>query len=286
MNIDGKTKLYTFIAHPCEHTASPTMHNLAFKELNINARYLAFDVDNNNLEEVINGFKAMKVAGGNVSMPNKQNIIPYLDKITLRAKLANAVNTIKLNDNGGYDGDLTDGYGFQECLNQKGWDIKGQKIVILGAGGASQATLVQLALEGAKQIVVYNRSYKEPFMDIINNVIKETGCDVSFSLIEELDKLKTDLLDAYLLINTTGVGMHPYEDECLIPDSSYLPTTLKVADIIYQPEYTKLLKMAKDKGLDVVNGKLMLLYQGVEAFKVWTGQEMPVEKVKKAIGIE
>lgn len=286
MNIDGKTKLYAFIAHPCEHTASPTMHNIAFEELNINARYLAFDVDNNNLEKVIEGFKAMKVAGGNVSMPNKQNIIPYLDKVTLRAKLANAVNTIKLNENGGYDGDLTDGYGFQECLNQKGWDIKNKKIVILGAGGASQATIVQLALEGAKQIVVYNRSYKESFMNIIDNVIKETNCDITFTLLEDLSKLKKDLTDAYLLINTTGVGMHPYEEECLIPDSGYLPTGLKVADIIYQPEYTKLLKMAKDKGLDVVNGKLMLLYQGVEAFRVWTGQDMPIRKVKKAIGVE
>ncbi|MDD8049107.1 MAG: shikimate dehydrogenase [Thomasclavelia sp.] len=284
--IDAHTTLYTFLGSPASHSKSPAMHNLAFNKLGLNSVYLAFDVNKDTLEDTINTFKKLKVQGSNISMPCKEAIIPLLDSITTRAKLAGAVNTIKLNSNGGYDGDLTDGVGFTKTLTDKGWNIKDQDIVCLGAGGASKAIIVELALLKAKSIKVFNRSDKKEYKEFLNNVSKETGCKITFNTLDNNELLSKSVNEAYLLINTSGVGMEPLEGQSLIKDVSCLKPDLKVADIIYQPEATKLLLDAKSKGCDTVNGKLMLLYQGAESFKIWTGKEMPVEDVKKEIGIE
>lgn len=283
--IKATTNLYAFIASPAHHSKSPLMHNTAFKELKIDSVYLAFDIKSEQLKDTIAGFKAMGVKGANVSMPHKQNIIPYLDEISLVSSLCNAVNTIKLVDNK-YYGTITDGIGFIKSLEQQNWFIKDQKITMVGAGGASTAIMVQMAIDGAKEIVVYNRSDKKEFKEIINKTIQATNCKITFKLLSDLKSLKQDMHSSYLFINTTGVGMEPLEDLSVVPDSSYFVPSLKVADIIYQPEVTKMLKMAQDQGCTTMNGKLMLLYQGAESFKIWTGQEMPINSVKKVLGIE
>ncbi|EDS75892.1 putative shikimate dehydrogenase [Thomasclavelia spiroformis DSM 1552] len=260
------------------------MHNLAFKELNIDSVYLAFDIKSEQLKDTIKSFKILKVEGSNVSMPHKEAIIPYLDEISTASRLCNAVNTIKLIENR-YYGTITDGIGFIKAINEQGWDIVNKKITIVGAGGACKAIMVQMALDGASEIIVYNRSKKAEFIKIINNTIKETNCKIKFKLLSDLDSLKQDMHNSYLFINTTGVGMEPMLDQSVVPDESYFSSQLKVADIIYQPATTKLLQMAKNAGCKVMNGELMLLYQGAESFKIWTGKDMPIDKVKKVLGI-
>ena len=245
--ISATTSLYAFIGSPAHHSKSPIMHNLAFKELNIDSVYLAFDIKPEQLEDTIKSFKILKVQGSNVSMPHKEAIIPYLDEISTASRLCNAVNTIKLIDNH-YYGTITDGIGFIKAINEQGWDIVNKKITIVGAGGACKAIMVQMALDGASEIIVYNRSKKDEFIKIINNTIKETNCKIEFKLLSDLDSLKQDMHNSYLFINTTGVGMEPMLDQSVVPDESYFSCQLKVADIIYQPATTKLLQMAKNAG--------------------------------------
>lgn len=279
--ITGYTGLYGIVANPIKHSFSPMMHNTAFQTLGIDDVYLAFEVNEDQLDDYITSVKTLNIKGFNISMPYKIKIMKYLDEMTQEAQLCQAVNTVK-NENGKLIGHISDGKGFFMSCVEKGWDIRNQKIVVLGAGGAACAIIVALALQGAKEIIVYNRSDK-PFIKELNDKLE---CPIILKSLSDLESLKEDLKDTYLLIQTTGIGMEPNTDQCLIPDSSYLPTTLKVADIIYNPLETKLLTMAKEKGLEYMNGEGMILYQGAVSFEFWTGQKMPIPEVKKALGME
>lgn len=281
IKITGYTGLYGIVANPIKHSFSPLMHNTAFQTLDINDVYLAFEVDEPHLQDYITSVKTLNIKGFNVSMPYKLKIIDYLDELTQEASLCQAVNTVK-NVNGKLIGHISDGKGFILACEEKGWNLQDQKIVILGAGGAASAIIVAASMQKAKEIVVYNRSDK-PFIRELNDKL---NCPITLKSLSDLDGLKKDLSDTYLLIQTTNVGMIPHEEGCLIPDESYLPKSLKVADIIYKPQETKLLKMAKNKGLEYMNGEGMILYQGAVSFEFWTGQKMPILEVKKALGME
>ena len=240
--ISATTSLYAFIASPAHHSKSPAMHNTAFEQLGLDSVYLAFDIKSEELKDTIAGFKAMKVRGANVSMPHKQNIIPYLDEISTASRLCNAVNTITFKD-GKYYGTITDGIGFTRSLEEQGWLIKDKKITMVGAGGASTAIMVQLALDGVKEIIVYNRTMRTEFQEIINNTIIETGCTITLKSLSDLESLKKDMHSSYLFINTTGVGMEPMLERSVVPDASYFKPDLKVADIIYQKQEQHLKRM-------------------------------------------
>jgi len=276
--ITGYTGLYGIVADPIKHSFSPMMHNTAFQTLGIDDVYLAFEVKTHQLHDFVTSVKTLPIKGFNVSMPYKIEIMKYLDEMTREAQLCQAVNTVK-NVAGKLIGHITDGKGFLMACDEKGWKIKDQKLVMMGAGGAACAIMVEAALQGAKEIVVYNRSDK-PFVRELN---EKLDCSIILKPLSDLDSLRKDLLDAYLLIQTTSVGMEPNSQGCLIPDASYLPSGLKVADIIYNPKETKLLTMAKQKGLEYMNGEGMILYQGAVSFEFWTGQTMPIPEVKKAL---
>ncbi len=281
--ITGYTGLYGIVANPIRHSFSPMMHNTAFQTLGIDDVYLAFEVAENQLSDYITSVKTLNIKGFNVSMPYKLKIMDYLDDLTTEAKLCQAVNTVK-NVNGKLIGHISDGKGFVMACEERGWHIQNEKIVVLGgAGGAACAIIVEMALQGAKEIVVYNRSEK-PFIEELN---QKLNCDIHLKSLSNKDELKQDLKDAYLLVQTTNVGMSPNVDQCLI-DESYLSHQLKVADIIYKPAQTKLLKMAERLGgLEYMNGEGMILYQGgAVSFEFWTGQKMPIKEVKIALGME
>ena len=280
-SITGYTGLYGIVANPIKHSFSPMMHNTAFQTLGIDDVYLAFEVEEDHLSDYITSVKTLNIKGFNVSMPYKLKIMDYLDELTQEAKLCQAVNTVK-NENGKLIGHISDGKGFLKACEEKGWSIVDQKIVVLGAGGAACAIIVEAALQGAREIIVYNRSDK-PFIRQLN---EQLDCPIVLKSLSDLEGLKKDLDDSYLLIQTTSVGMTPNEAGCLIPDSSYLPQHLKVADIIYKPKETKLLAMAKEKGLECMNGEGMILYQGAVSFEFWMNQKMPIVEVKKALGME
>lgn len=284
--ITGYTELIGLIATPIKHSKSPEMQNAAFRKLGLDYAYLAFDIQPDQLEDALKGYKALNVVGSNVSMPYKQAVIPYMDELTPEAKLCYAVNTIK-NDHGRFIGHNTDGVGFMSGTRDKGWDVIGKEVTIIGAGGAAKAAIVSMALEGVKKINIYN--IKDEFYDKMVDKIEElkdySDTEITIHDLNDLDSLKKDMHNSYLFANATGIGMGEHTGECLVPDKSYFHKDLKVSDVIYGVKKTKLLEMAEEAGLDCMNGERMMLYQGAESFKMWTGQEMPIEYIKEFLKI-
>ena len=285
--ITGHTELIGLIATPIRHSSSPRMHNEAFAKLGLDYAYLAFEVGTEDLEDTIKGFRAMKVRGSNVSMPNKTVVHKYLDKLSDAAEMCGAVNTI-VNDNGVLTGHITDGIGYMSGLKDAGIDIIGKKMTIVGAGGAATAIQVQAALDGVKEISIFNRKdeFYERAQKTVKDINEKTNCKATLYDLEDLDKLKEEIASSYIFTNATGMGMKPLEGQTYIPDKSFLRKDLIVTDVVYAPAETALLKMAKEVGCKTLNGFPMMLFQGAAAFKLWTNQNMPIEHVKEVMGIQ
>lgn len=285
--ITGHTELIGLIATPIRHSSSPTMHNEAFAKLGLDYAYLAFEVGTEELEDTIKGFRAMKVRGSNVSMPNKTVVHKYLDKLSPAAELCGAVNTI-VNDNGVLTGHITDGIGCMSALKDAGVDIIGKKITIVGAGGAATAIQVQAALDGVAEISIFNKKDKffENAEKTVEKLNSKTNCKVSLYDLDDLAKLKEEIASSVLLINATGVGMKPLEGITYIPDTSFFRPELVVLDIVYAPRETALLKLAKSAGCRTLNGLGMMLFQGAAAFEMWTGKQMPIDYMKEILDIK
>ena len=285
--ITGHTELIGLIATPIRHSSSPRMHNAAFAKLGLDYAYLAFEVGNEELEDTIKGFRAMKVRGSNVSMPNKTVVHKYLDKLSDAAQMCGAVNTI-VNDDGVLTGHITDGIGYMSGLKDAGIDIIGKKMTIVGAGGAATAIQVQAALDGVKEISIFNRKdeFYERAQKTVKDINEKTNCKATLYDLEDLDKLKEEIASSYIFTNATGMGMKPLEGQTYIPDKSFLREDLIVTDVVYAPAETALLKMAKEVGCKTLNGFPMMLFQGAAAFKLWTNQDMPIEHVKEVMGIK
>lgn len=279
--ISGTTALYCLIGTPIGHSGSPAMYNYSFQKLGIDSAYVAFDISIEKVKDTIAAFRTLNIKGANVTMPCKNEVAKYMDELSPAARLVGAVNTI-VNDGGKLTGNITDGVGFVRNLKEHGVDIKNKKITILGAGGAATAIQVQCALDGAKEINTFN--IKDDFYKkaekTIENVRKEVSeCVLNLYDLEDVKKLNEKIADSDILVNATHVGMHPNENESPIKDISVFRRDLVVADVVYNPRKTKLLEEAEAAGCKIVTGIGMLLWQGVEAFKLYTGLEMPAKEV-------
>ncbi len=285
--ITGHTEMIGLIATPIRHSKSPTMHNESFAKLGLDYAYLAFEVGNKELEATVNGFRAMNVRGWNVSMPNKVAIMQYLDKLSPAAEMCGAVNTV-VNDNGVLTGHITDGTGYMRSIKEAGVDIIGKKMTLVGAGGAATAIAIQAALDGVAEISIFN--IKDDFFAKAENTVKtineKTDCKAKLFDLADLDALKAEIATSALFTNATGMGMKPLEGQTYIPDASFLRPELIVSDVVYSPAETALLKMAREVGCKTINGIGMMIYQGAAGFKMWTGEEMPVDHVKQVLGLE
>lgn len=280
--ITGHTRLTGLLGSPVSHSISPMMHNFSFKHLGLDYAYLAFDVNTDTLAVAVDGLRALNVRGFNVTMPCKNLVSTLCDKLSPAAEIIGAVNTV-VNDNGILTGHTTDGTGFMMAVKDAGHDIIGKKMTLLGAGGAASSILAQAALDGVKEISVFN--VRDAFFPraekMAADLNERTNCKVSLFDFSDDSVLRNEIADSDILVNATSVGMAPNVDACIIKDPSMFHKNLIVSDVIYNPEETKLLKMAKEAGCPTFNGFYMLLYQGAEAFKLWTGQEMPVDLVKE-----
>lgn len=281
MNITGKTKLVGLLGNPVKHSISPLMHNEAFRQLDMDLIYLAFEVENGNLEKAVQGLKSLGAIGWNVTMPYKKEICEYLDELSPAARVARSVNTV-INKNGKLVGETTDGIGFIRSIEEAGVSISGKKMTLMGAGGAAISVLVQSALDGAREISVFNRKGKsyDNLKEILPEISKISGC--TLNLFEYNEKiLAREINDSDILVNGTPIGMEPDTEKSPIVDVSIFHKDLFVYDMIYNPEETMLIKQAKNAGCSTMNGLHMLLYQGAAAFELWTGEQMPVEIVKE-----
>lgn len=279
--IDGHTILTGLLGSPVSHSISPLMHNESFRQLDLNYIYLAFDVKTDKLQTAVEGLRALNVRGFNLTMPNKNEMCKLCDRLSPAAKISGAVNTV-VNDNGILTGYTTDGIGYMQSLKEAGHNVIGKKMTLLGAGGASTAILVQAALDGVKEISVFNnRSFSFIRMEkVIEELKTVSNCEIHLYDYSDEKILRREISESILLTNGTSVGMAPHTDASIITDCSMFHKDLIVSDVIYNPRETKLLQMARNFGCPTLNGLYMLLFQGAEAFKLWTGKEMPVEMVK------
>ncbi len=284
--ITGHTELLTLMAYPIRHSSSPAMHNEALSYLGLDYAYLCFEVDQDNLPQAIESMRALKVRGGNISMPNKIAVMQYLDRLTPEAELCGAVNTI-INDDGVLTGHITDGIGYIRGLQDHGFDIKGKKMTIVGAGGAAKAIQVQAALAGVREMSIFNihDKYWPRVRETTELLNKRLGCPTKLYGLEDLDALKREIWDSDLLANATEVGMTPQKEWTYIPDVSYFKPGMLVTDVIYAPPQTLFLKMAREAGCETMNGFPMMLFQGAEAFRLWTGRDMPIAHMKEFLKI-
>lgn len=284
--ISGKTRLLGVIGTPIQHSGSPIMYNFCFDYYGIDCVYMAFETDASQVKDTLAAMRRLNMRGANVTMPCKQEVCKNMDKLSDAARFIGAVNTI-VNDDGVLTGHITDGMGVVLDLKDHNISIVDKDIVLLGAGGAATAIMVQCALDGAKSVTVFNRS-----LDALNKV-KEIGekmmadgvpCKMGFHPLTENELMHDKIRNCDILINGTCVGMEPALDgQSLVTDMSVFNENLVVYDVIYHPEVTKLMADALANGCKkehVIGGKGMLLWQGAGAFKLYTGLDMPAQELK------
>ncbi|HHU63949.1 MAG TPA: shikimate dehydrogenase [Clostridiales bacterium] len=279
MRINAQTKLLGLIGHPIGHSMSPTFHNRVYSLINLNAVYIAFDVkDKKQLKMALQGIRGLNIMGMNVTIPYKEEVIPYLDQLSKDAAIIGAVNVIN-NDNGRLIGYNSDAMGFASMLKNNGVSINNKDALILGAGGAAKAIAVVLAMNGARRITIANRSIEraKKLADLIRTTFPDTVAQVRHIGKEGLTN------DAHLIINATSVGMWPHDQAMPISPGQRFHKEQIVVDIIYNPQTTLFLKEAQKWGCKTINGMEMLIYQALESIRIWTGINVEYSQVKECL---
>lgn len=268
--ISAKTKQLGVIGCPVEHSFSPRLHNFLSARMNNDYVYSAWRVEEGNVGAAIDGVRALGIRGINVTAPHKKEVMKYLDEISEQAKLLDAVNTV-VNDGGKLYGYNTDADGFLRSLEANDIRINGKKILVLGAGGVVKPTVLRIAQDMPKSIVILNRT-SEKAERIARDVKATVGYDVDTAV---------TTLDFDVVINMTSAGMEPQEDALPIDNIAeiesmdFINADTAVVDMIYNPWETKFLREAKKRGAKIMNGLDMLIYQGITAYELFTGTTLP-----------
>ncbi len=266
MVIDPDTRIFGITGHPLGHSLSPLMHNDAFGFVGINAVYLYFP--SQDIKAVVRGMKALSIRGLSVTIPHKQTVCACVDELEPIAAKIGAANTL-MNIDGRITGYNTDVYGAISALKEKVKDIRGKRVLLIGAGGAARAIGFALVDEGA-DIIIANRTETRG---------KSLAKDLNGDFLS-LEKLPAGW--ANIIIQTTSVGMFPKVDACLVP-GVMLKKGMIVMDVIYNPLETKLLRLAKEKGCITIGGLEMFIRQGARQFMIWTGKEPPIKRMRKTV---
>ncbi len=268
--IDGNSILTGVIGSPINHTQSPRIHNYWLNHYKINGAYLPLHVSNENLEQTVKLLPKIGFKGFNVTLPHKENIIPYLDTIDPIAIKIGAVNTITVNKSGNLFGFNTDGYGFLENIrkNVTDWNPKRTIVSLIGAGGAARAIIISLIESGVQEIRLFNRTY-----DRAKKLAKHVDGPIK---VLKWDDLERGIIGSNLLVNTTSLGMRGMPPLCI--ELSSFSSELIVADIVYSPLRTPLLRQASNAGMRAIGGLGMLLYQACPGFNSWYGKKPEVSQ--------
>lgn len=269
LKISGKTRVMGLFGYPVEHSLSPAMHNAAFEHLGLDCCYVTFLVRPELLNDAVKAIKALNLAGVNITVPHKENVIPMLDVVDKEASFIGAVNTI-VNSDSKLIGYNTDGRGFIQSLSEEDISIEGKNILIVGAGGASRAISYYLS-EKASKLLIY---------DVDSNKVQRLIHDLRKirNNVHHVDKIN-NLNGIDIIINATPLGLK--ETDPTPFDVSLIKPNHVVCDLIYRQ--TRLLKKSSEKGCKTLNGLGMLLWQGLLAFELWTGVKPPVEVMRKAL---
>jgi len=272
-------KIYAVLGDPIGHSMSPVMHNAAFRALGMPDRYHAFRVRQQDLRDAIYGAKALGFGGLNLTIPLKEEALKYVDPDPIAARIG-AVNTIDFAD--GIQGYNTDGIGAMRALEDVGVGVAGKNILIIGAGGASRAIAFQFAYSGG-EITIANRTEEraDKLARDLRTGLEELDRSSHVRSIG-LDRVASEIADADILINATSIGMYPDVDASPVSPDLLRPE-LVVFDIVYNPLHTRLLSEAEQRGAIAIGGVRMLVHQGAEAFRIWTGREPPVDVMFEAV---
>ena len=277
--VSYKAELVGVFGHPVAENPTIVMQEAAFHELELQWRYLTIEVKPEDLGAAMAGLRAYNMRGINLTIPHKVAVLKYLDEVAPDALLMGAVNTVRLED-GRLIGENTDGKGFLRSLREDAKsDPAGKRVTLLGAGGAARAITVELALAGAVEINVANRSAERGrvLVDLLNDKTPAKATfhpwQGPFAIPEGTD----------ILVNATSIGLYPEVDARPELDYDTISAGMIVCDVIPNPPQTPFLREAAGRGATVLDGLGMLVYQGAIGFKMWTGQDAPVEVMYQAL---
>ncbi len=275
------------IGDPIAHSLSPKVHGAALEALKVPYTYRKIQVKKGELKDFLAYAKEQKIDGFNLTMPHKVDILPYLTEIDESAKRFEAVNTVKVKDGKLY-GYNTDAKGYTVSLNHAGYQFKDSRVLILGAGGVVRTLALEAAFQGAKEILILNRTPAKA-EEVVSSVQAKVPTAITGGCLAE-EELNCGCKDCDVFINATPLGMHGVEED--FQDLSFLehlPKHALVSDLIYNPQTTTLLKRAKDLSLATLNGLGMLIYQALLADQIYLEDsfdmnpiyELVAEKIKR-----
>ena len=283
MRIDGYTRMAAVIAKPIRHSISPFIHNHAYQLTATNAVYLAWEVAEEEVEQSLQQLRVLDMLGANISMPYKKKVLPYLDQLDESAQLIGSVNTIVQRD-GRLTGYNTDGLGFLKSL-PKTFSIKNKILVLLGAGGAARAIVLEAIRQGVGEIHLFVRPESLAKYQAIFSPLSEA---LSFSIVlhdlSSRDQVNEMMVEADFLINATGLGMDGFS--LPVPKDFTFPKGCLVADLAYFPAKTPFLQLAEEQEVQTVNGLGMLFHQAGLAFELMTDKPFPEQEVWQAVKLE
>jgi shikimate dehydrogenase len=280
---DPDLKIYGIFGYPLSHTVSPAIQNTAFDYHQLKSIYFAFERNPPRFKYLMRHLKTFALDGFNLTVPFKETVLPYLDRLSGEARQIGSVNTIK-KEKKSWVGYNTDGYGFLAGLKECRFNISGKKCVVLGAGGSARTVVHELAKQRARSVLIANRTKSKALKLAREMGQRHAAVSIRGVSIKNSD-LREGMKEAALVVNTTKVGLRK-RDPLLIKKKWFGRKKKLVYDLIYKPRMTKFLKSAREAGCQIQNGETMLLYQGAQAFEIWTGKKAPISLMKKALDHE
>lgn len=279
MAANFRAELVACFGQPVDENPTGVMQEAAFRAAGLNWRYLTVEVAPKDLADAIRGVRAFGMRGINLTIPHKVAVMPLLDAIAPDAAVIGAVNTVR-REGDRLIGENTDGKGFLRGVRQDAAvDPKGKRAIVLGAGGAARAIVTELALAGVTDLVVVNRS-PERGQTMVADLAAKTATPLRYQRWQGTYKVPES---ADLFVNATSIGLYPNVDDMPAVDFGEAQSGLLVCDAVFNPPETRLLAVARQSGLAVLDGLSMLVYQGVIGFELWTGQSAPEDVMKSAL---
>lgn len=273
------SQIIALFGQPVAENPTQYMQEQAFAALGLNWRYVTLEVEPGALPDAVRGMRAMGFAGANCTIPHKIAVMAHLDEITPTARKIGAVNTVVRQPDGALLGENTDGKGFIRSLEDVGLDLRGVRAVVLGAGGAARAIAVELAEAGAGHLTLVNRT-EERGAELASQVRERTGVAADFTPWQGEYAIPAD---TQLVVNATSVALFPNVEDAVPVDYATLRPQMVVSDVIPNPPNTAFLQRARAQGCTTLDGLGMLVYQGAIAFKMWTGEDAPVDVMRTAL---
>lgn len=279
MPANFKAELVGCFGQPVAENPTGVMQEAAFRALGLNWRYLTVEVPPEKLRDAMLGMRAFGMQGVNLTIPHKVSVIEHLDQIAPDAAIIGAVNTVRRKEDR-LIGENTDGKGFLRGVRQDaGVDPRNKRVAVLGAGGAARAIVTELALAGASDVLVLNRSVSRG-EQMVADLVRKTKAPIRFLPWQGTYAVPDD---ADILVNATSIGLYPDVDSMPPVDLRGAHPGMLVGDVVFNPPETRLIRAARSRGLPVLDGLAMLVYQGVIGFELWTGQEAPEPAMKQAL---